>query len=365
MIVVDAHEDLAWNALTFGRDIVLSVEGIRRREAETSVPDWNGHTLIGWPEWIRGRVGIVFASLFAAPSRWQEGPWDTQCYADQTEAVQLYRANLEVYRRWLEANPDKFAQITTRGALESVVEEWELGEVAEPCIGWILLMEGADALLEPAQAEVWYREGVRILGPAWAATAYAGGTGEPGPLTGLGRELLRELDALGMILDLSHLTEQGALEAIDRYQGEVIVSHTSPLACVPNASEPERHITDLTLDRLAERDSVMGLALWNPFLKDGWAPDQGREAVGLGDVARAIDYVCQRLGNANHIGIGSDFDGGFGLNEVPLGLDSVADLRTIGEALEPMGYTSEDIEKILGGNWLRVLRRALPETEIA
>lgn len=365
MIVVDAHEDLAWNALTFGREILRSVEETRRKEAATSIPDWNGEALIGWPEWLRGRVGLVFTSLFAAPLRWQEGPWDTQCYADQAEAERLYQGNLDLYRRWTEDHADKFAIITHRVALESILDEWGSDQTEAPRVGWVLQMEGADALQEPAQVERWFRQGVRILGPAWAATAYAGGTGEPAPLTDLGRALLREMDALGMILDLSHLTEEGALEALDRYQGEIIVTHTSPLACVPNAAKPERYITDTTIDRLAERDGVIGLVLANHFLKDGWTPDFGRDSVGLGDVARAMDYICQRLGDAEHVGIGSDFEGGFGLGKVPAGLDSVADLGLIGEALEPLGYSPEDIENILGGNWLRVMRRALPPTEIA
>jgi membrane dipeptidase len=166
---------------------------------------------------------------------------------------------------------------------------------------------------------------------------------------------------VGMILDLAHLAEEGAVEALDNFPGPILVSHTSPLALVPSAEEPERHITDLVIRRTADREGVIGLLLGNRFLKDGWEPSQGREIVTLADVATGIDYICQMLGDAAHVGIGSDFDGGFGLDKVPQGLDSVADLRLIGESLDARGYNQEDIEAILGGNWLRFLRRALPE----
>jgi membrane dipeptidase len=77
---------------------------------------------------------------------------------------------------------------------------------------------------------------------------------------------------------------------------------------------------------------------------------------------RHIDYVCQLLGDAGHVGLGSDFDGGFGLDQIPAGLDSIADLRFIGEALERSGYQPADVDAILSGNWLRILRQGLPES---
>jgi len=111
----------------------------------------------------------------------------------------------------------------------------------------------------------------------------------------------------------------------------------------------------------AEREGVIGLLLGNRFLKDGWDPSQGRDAVSLSDVATGIDYICQMTGDAAHVGLGSDFDGGFGLDNVPQGLDSVADLRLIGESLDARGYNQQDIEGILGENWLQFLQKALPE----
>ena len=361
MIIVDGHTDLAWNALTFDRDYSRSAFETRTIEKDTSIPKWNGNTLLGWPEWVQGNVAVIFATLFSAPARWKKGPWDVRCYADSEEAHSFYRADLAYYHRLVDEHADKFHLILNKDGLRTTESSW-LND-GENCasVGMVLLMEGADGVRSPDELQAWFDGGVRILGPSWAATRYAGGTGEPGPLTDLGRELLGAMADVGMILDLAHMAEDGAMEALERFPGPILVSHTSPLAVVPNAEKPERHITDIVIRYTAERDGVIGLVIGNRFLKDGWEPSQGRECVTLSNVAAGIDYICQMLGDAAHVGLGSDFDGGFGLDKVPYGLDSVADLRLIGEALEARGYDQQDIEGILGGNWLRFLERALPE----
>ena len=362
MIVVDAHEDIAWNALTFGRDYTLSVAETRAREVDMETPAHNGHTLLGWPEWIRGCVAVVFATLFAAPVRRRYGLWDTQCYTDAEEAHNLYRASLDFYWRLVGEHPDKFCLIRMRADLEQVLNGWQGEEPRETRVGLVILMEGADGVRRPAELPEWYEAGVRILGPAWAGTRYAGGTGEPGPLSDDGRALLEVMADLKMILDLSHMTEEGVLEALDRYQGSVIASHSNPLARLPHSAKPERHLSDHVISQIAERDGVIGIVTFNRFLKDGWSPSDGRQAVTIDDVIAHIDHICQVVGDAEHVGLGSDFDGGFGVDKVPLGLDSVADLRLIGGALSARGYNSGEVEAILGDNWLRVLRRALPES---
>lgn len=361
MIVVDAHEDLAWNAHTFGRDYRRSVEDTRRREQDTEIPTWNGNTLLGWPQWVEGRVGVIFSTLFAAPQRWKEGDWDILCYEDEQEAREIYIRQWEYYQKLFDQHPDQFTKITCKAELERVVRAWEGGAHEPGPVGFVLLMEGADAVRDNDDLHHWYQLGVRLMGLSWARTRYAGGTGDPGPLTADGRSLISEMASLGMILDLSHLSPEGALEALDSYDGEAVITHTAPLGDPSRRKAPERFVTPPVIERIAERDSVIGIVLANNFLKDDWTPVMGREAVGLQDVAICIDSICQQVGSANHVGIGSDFDGGFGLEKVPGGLDTVADIRLIGEALAPRGYSEEAIEAILGGNWLRVLRRSLPE----
>jgi membrane dipeptidase len=362
MIIVDAHEDLAWNALTFQRDYMCSVEETRSRERDTQIPARNnGQAMIGYPEWVGGRVGIVFSTLFASPVNLQEGDWDTEVYHDIETAHACYLADLEYYRGLFEAHPDKVTHIQTRRDLERVMAAWEADPIQDPSVGLVFLMEGADGVRDPIEVEWWYEAGVRILGPAWSRTRYAGGTGSPGPLTDLGRELLRAMSPLGMILDLSHLSQAGAIEALETYDGPVIASHISPRSMVPNKEKPERHFSDELIRLCGEREVVMGLVLANEFLLDGWTPAMGREAADLETVADGIDRICQSLGTSHLAGIGSDFDGGFGLERIPAGLDSVADLGLIGETLLGRGYSQEDVEAVLGGNWLRVLQQALPE----
>ncbi|NIS80540.1 MAG: peptidase M19 [Anaerolineales bacterium] len=361
MLIVDAHEDLAWNVLTFGRNYLRSTEETRTLEIDTDVPAHNGHTLLGWPEWVLGRVAVIFSTLFAAPVRWQEGPWDTMVYADADEAHRLYQANLDVYLRLEEEHSDRFRVVRALPDLDAVLSSWEGEEPSAPQIGLVLLMEGADGVRHVDELVEWFEAGIRIVGPAWERTRYAGGTREPGPLTDDGRAFLEMMAGLGMILDLSHMTEEGVEEALDTYPGVLIASHSNPKARIPNNEKPFRHLSDALLRRIAERDGVVGTLIANHFLKDGWQVDDGREVVTLEDVATCIDHVCQVIGDARHVGIGSDFDGGFGLNKVPTGLDSVADLRLIGDALQTRGYDSGDVEAILGVNWVRVLRRALPE----
>jgi membrane dipeptidase len=360
MLVVDGHEDLAWNMLTFGRDYTQSVMETRAREMGTDIPAQNGHTLLGLPEWIRGRVAVIFATLFAPPIRRRYGSWDIHCYSDTEEAHRIYMTNLDVYKRLVDEQSDTFQIITSQADLDHVLASWEGDEPLNPRIGFVLLMEGADGVREPAELGMWFEAGVRICGPAWASTRYAGGTQEPGPLTASGRALLEVMADLGMVLDLSHMTEEGVMEAVDRFEGVMIASHSNPLARLPHSPIPERHMSDVAMRRVAERGGVIGIMLQNEFLKNRWTLSDGREAVTIGDVIAAIDHVCQVVGDAAHVGIGSDFDGGFGLEKVPNDLDT--DLRFIGDALSSQGFTSSDVEAVLGGNWLSLLFRALPES---
>src|SRR5690606_11723018 len=120
-----AHEDLAWCTLTFGRDYTLSAEETRRREARSEAPARNGDTLLGWPDYQRGQVALVFSTLFAAPANRRLGPWDTQCYFDSNHARILYRAQLDVYHRLAEDHPDKFRLVQTANDLEEILAIWQ------------------------------------------------------------------------------------------------------------------------------------------------------------------------------------------------------------------------------------------------
>jgi len=361
-LIVDAHSDIAWNALTFGRDVLRPVMITRELERGTLTPSRNrGQALVGWPEWLLGRVAVVFASLFAAPAHRAEAGWEVLHYATPDAARSLLLAQLDYYERLVGENPEKLMLLRTRRDLDGLMQAWQSNDLRERRVGLLLMMEGAEALRHPDELPEWQARGLRLLAPAWAATRYAGGSGEPGGFTAAGRRLLEVTAELGLMLDLTHLDDAGVLEALDSFPGTLLASHSNPRA-LGHSLYANRHLTDAAIRRLAERGGVMGIVPYNRFLRRGWEYPDPRQSVSLDDVFAHIDYVCQLVGNASHVGLGSDFDGGFGLESIPVGLDSVADLGLIGDTLSRHGYPAAQVEAVLSGNWLGLLQRGLPET---
>jgi membrane dipeptidase len=360
MLLVDAHEDLAWNMLTFGRDYTRPAEATRELERGGLAPLHNGDTLLGWPDYQRGRVAVVLATLFAAPARRQLGDWDTQIYKDAEQARALYSRQLDAYERLADDHPDQFRLVRDLQELESVLDHWQSSDAEEHPVGLVILMEGAEGVREPAELEEWWARGVRLIGPAWMGTRFCGGTREPGPLTREGRALLEAMASFGFTLDLSHMDEQAALQALEIYAGPVAATHANAKALLKEA-DSNRFLSDRLIHGLIERDGIVGIVPYNRFLRWGWSPDDGRHLVTLEHVAAQLDYVCQMAGDARHAGLGSDFDGGFGLQAAPAGIDTIADLQKLAPILAERGYTEKDIAAIFGGNWLSLLRRTLPE----
>lgn len=360
-ILVDSHSDLAWNMLSFGRDYTLAAAETRAREAGGLAVQVNDDTLIGWPDYQRGKVAVVFSTLYAAPNRKREGFWDKLCYASADEAHKLYRRQLDTYHGLVESKPDQFRLIRTQKELDSHVTEWRQTPEKEHPVGLVVLMEGAEGIRGPEELPDWHEAGVRLIGLSWAGTRFAGGTGEPGPLTDEGRKLLAAMAELGFVLDLSHMDERAALEALDRYEGPIAASHVNCMALLPNFPT-NRHYRDEVLRKIIERGGIIGNMPINFFLKSHWSRKSGsrREDVSLDDFAAHLDHVCQLAGDSLHAGIGSDFDGGFGLQSVPPEIDTVADLPKVAGLLKERGYSDQDADNILGGNWLRLLSRSLP-----
>lgn len=349
--------------LTYGRDYTQPVEETRRREKNAPhIIESNGDTTLSWQEYQRGRVAILFATLFAAPARAKVAEWDTQVYDNPNQAYTIYSRQLDAYERLFDQHPDKFTPLRTRRQLDAVLATWNQPDSLYPQgrpTGVVTLMEGAEGIRRIDEIEEWWERGVRIIGPAWMATRFCGGTREPGPLTQEGRQLLDAMADHGLTLDLSHMAWEAAREALDRYTGPLIASHANPLKMVKNGTS-NRFLTDEIIDGIIEHDGVIGVVPFNRFIIQGWKNSDPRSDCPLDMVAALIDYICQRAGSARHAGLGTDFDGGFGLQHIPAELDTIADLQKLVPLLAARGYQESDIVAILGGNWINHLQRNLP-----
>lgn len=361
MLIVDGHQDIAWNMITFGRDYTRSVLETRLSERGTDTPIRNGDALLGWSEYQEGRVALVFATLFAAPIRRKVADWEKLVYKNQLQARALYRSQLDTYNRLVDEYPDKFRLVENIKTLDMTIEHWMHNPASEHPVGLVLLMEGAECIGDLGELEEWWEWGVRLIGPAWAGTRFCGGTREPGPLTSDGYALLERMADFGFILDISHMDDLAALQSIDFYPGTIVATHANARALLPG-TDSNRNLSDRVLGGLLERGGVIGIVPANAFLVPGWKKGDSRHLATIQQVVAQIDYVCQMAGDAKHTALGSDFDGGFGLQSVPLDFDSIADLRKIVPLLSERGYTEEDIAAVLGENWISLLQRSLPDS---
>lgn len=354
-MIIDGHEDIAYNLVVYQRDYTRSALVTRQMEREAGLTDRRPCTL-GLPEWLAGEIGVIVATLFVEPARPTSRPGGLLYHTPQ-EAHRQAMQQLDAYHRLADENP-RFRVIRTARDLDEALATWSKvkGEDDGRQIGLVVSMEGADPIVAPEQVELWYERGLRIVGLAWIGTRYAGGTHEPGPLTDDGKRLLRVMSQFNLGLDLSHCAEQAFFQALDLYEGPVVASHSNPRKLV----NTDRHLSDAMIRRLIERDGVIGIMPINTALKDGWQRGDHKDAVSLDRVVAAIDHVCQLASNVRHVAIGSDFDGGFGVNDIPAELDTIADLGKIGEALFERGYSRADVRAISSENWLRILRQILP-----
>ncbi len=327
--LVDAHLDLAYNAIEFGWDLTLPLPALRARERRPYRPS------VSLPELATAGVAVAFATLFVDPER----------YPSPELAHRAALAQLDRYRRWRDEG--RVRLIGSRGELRRHLEAWEADRIP----GLVLLMEGAEPVRRPEEVAFWAQAGVRLLGPAWKDTRYAGGTGGRAGLSPAGRELLAAMAEAGVALDLAHLSEAAYFEALSAFSGPVLVSHANfrPLAGGP----ANRHLSRAQLEALAGRGAVVGIVLYNRFLDPAW--DREKPAPPLERVLEHLEAVAGILG-WEAVGIGSDMDGGFGAESLPAGIRSHKDWPALAPLLGPHA------PGVLGENWLRWLFRALPES---
>lgn len=354
MLIIDAHLDLSWNALQGNRDLLRSAYTIRTQEVGTPGKG-RAQGTVAFPDMRRGRLAVSVVTLFA---RCTGQPSPHADYASPVQSYGVAQGQLAYYRAL--AHEGHIRMIADRANLDIHIAHWEEWEETEsddtPPLGFVISMEGADPILKPEQLEEWVGGGLRLLGLThYGPGRYAGGTGTELGLTELGPPLLAEMQRLGVTLDLTHCSDQAFWEALEHYEGLVLASHNNCRALVPH----QRQFSDEQLRAIFERDGVIGAAFDAWMLQPGWVSGQStNEAVTLNTVVDHMDHVCQLAGNSRHAGIGTDLDGGYGREQSPCDLDTIADLQQLADLLADRGYNDDDIGAIMHGNWLRLLRQA-------
>jgi membrane dipeptidase len=359
----DAHLDLAWNALQWNRDLTQPLELMNQSEAHMTDHRARGHGTVSLPEMKRARIGVCLATVLvrAKPNVLPAAGANRRDldFRNQTIASSVGRGQLAYYH--LLERMGSIRIIRTSQDLREHWAQWSVAPETSP-IGVIVAMEGADPIVDPSQAGEWFEQGLRCVGLAhYGASAYAVGTGAEGPLTPDGRAILHEFESLGVVVDLTHTSEPGFHEVLDRFSGRVHASHSMCRALVPG----DRQFSDEQIQRLIERDAVIGMACDAWMLQPGWIIGQTTpEETPIENVADHIDHICQLAGNTRHVGIGSDLDGGFGTDQTPRDLKSIADLHKLEPILSNRGYSDTDIDAMFFGNWLRFFTEALPSGDV-
>jgi membrane dipeptidase len=340
IMYIDGHLDLAYNVLAAGRDLTLPLNDLRTQ----------GHpeALVTLPELVQGGVRIVFGTIFVRPATSvpmssRGGSLGGRAYETPEEARALGLEQLELYERWEDAGHIRI--IRSKRDLEPYQKQTE----GTP-LGLVVLMEGADPLVTPDDLGAWTARGLRLLGPAWQRTRYSGGTKAPGPLTELGQELMHALRQEGVVLDVSHLAEESFWGALETGPDHVIASHSNARTFLPT----DRHLSDEMIRALGKKNGVIGLVIANAFLNAESNGDTPKTDTTLQHVTRHAEHIASLIG-WDKVAVGTDWDGGFGANDIPAELGRAADFGKLGEAVPKDARAG-----FLGETWLKFLERALP-----
>ncbi|MFO0904290.1 MAG: membrane dipeptidase [Pirellulales bacterium] len=366
-LIFDVHLDLSMNALEWNRDQRWTQERLRRWECYMKDKVDRGNNTVCFPEMRKGRVGLCVATQIGRYSpyfhRLQGWSSPEQAWA-QTQGQLAWYREMELQ--------GEMVQIRDKSQLEAHLSQWlSLPDVddgtpyikqsrqtpAKPPIGYILSLEGADSIVTLKHLERSYADGLRALGPAhYGPGVYAHGTDATGPLPARGKDLLREMQQLGIILDVTHLCDECFWDALDVYDGPLWASHQNVRALAPW----NRQFADDQIRAVIERGGVLGMAFDAIMMIPDWVHLRSKPAdfqLKIERICDHIDYICQIAGNANHVGIGTDLDGGYGTEQTPMDLNSIADLQTLPGLLRKRGYTEQDIEGIMWRNFVDFLRR--------
>lgn len=353
-LIFDAHLDLAMNALEWNRDLTRPIKELRASETGKKDRPDRGNGTVSLPAMRRGGVGLCVATLIARVEHNAYSP--VAGWRSPAQAWAQTQGQLAWYRAMEEAG--EMVPIRDRAGLETHLGLWHSTDDQEKVpIGYVLSLEGADSILSLDHLARARDQGLRAIGPAhYGPGIYANGTDASGGFNARGRELLQEMDRLGLILDATHLCDDCFWEALDLFHGPVWASHQNCRVLVPHM----RQFSDEQIKALVARDAVIGAALDAWMLVPGWVRGTTTPQSANLTLERYVDHidrVCQIAGNGRHAGIGSDLDGAFGHEQTPADLDTIADLATLPGLLAARGYSETDVEGITHGNFIRFLKR--------
>jgi membrane dipeptidase len=352
VLIFDAHLDIAFNAVDWNRDLRMDIAEIRGLESNLKMSDPGRRTnTVSFPELKAGKVGLGVATLFARQEQAINHPigctTPEACYAVALSHLHYYRAMER--SGWMRA-------IRTRGDLQQHLNDYNSDPIRTP-FGYILSMECADAVLEPDNIREWHENGLRAIGIThYGANRYGGGTRCEVGLAADALPLLRTIEELGIALDLTHLSDPAFSQVSERFGGRVLASHQN----ARKFCDWQRQFSDAQLKFVIERRGVVGVALDAVMLQPGWIRGVSKPEVTMERVVENIDHMCQLAGNCRHVGIGSDLDGGYGNDQCPADLNTIADLQKIPELLAKRNYKPADIEAVMHGNWIRFFSEVLP-----
>ena len=361
--MIDLHLDLAMNAIEWNRDLSRPLDEVRAREAHLRDKPDRGRGTVTLPELQHAGASLVVATQIARVEHDAYSP--VAGWASPSQAWAMTQAQVAWYRAMEDAG--LMVQIRDRHGLEALVAREHITSGAGDAlpagpVGYVLSLEGADSLVTLGHLERAYAYGLRAVGPAhYGPGVYAQGTNAEGGFNDKGRALLREMDALGMILDVTHLSDACFWEAMAAYRGPTWASHHLCRALVGH----NRQMSDEMIRALVERDAVIGMAFDAWMMVPGWVRGETTpQSAGLtlSRIVDHVDHVCQLAGNARHVAIGSDLDGAFGTEQTPADLTRYTDLGArLPTVLAARGYDRDAVDGIMGGNALRFLRMALPK----
>ena len=351
--IFDCHLDLSMNATEWNRDLTLPIGKIRELEKDLFDKPDRGNATVCLPELIKGNIGLCVATLisrYVKPNNPLPG-WNSpeQAWAHAQGQLAWYRTM---------EDREEMIQITDKNSLIKHLEKWNNNSIKKR-IGYILSLEGADSIINIDYLYNLYDQGLRAIGPAhYGPGTYAFGTGSSGGIGKKGKELLKEIEKLNLILDVTHLCDQSFWETLDNYNGNLWASHSNTRTIVPD----ERQFSDDQIKELIKREAVIGMAFDAWMMIPNWErgiSNPVQKKLLIENIVDHIDHICQLTGSSNHVGLGSDLDGGFGKEQCPSDLGTIADLQKLDGILKKRGYNDDDINKIFNKNFIDFLKRIL------